>query len=162
MPRAGQTTTGRRPRRSNRRHSFSIGDRKPPITGTPASRIARARSYIVRMTSPGRRPEQNRAVRSASRMDRLPMVKRVAAYQSALTRPCVKRQFKYGPGACRPNVGGAVTGYFLGGGAGGGAGLRAVRGFGDTPLVASSPDLFWMVEVSVPWPSITPQVIALI
>ena len=87
MPQAGQTTTGGRPRRSNRRHSFSIGDRKPPITGTPASRIARARSYIVRMTSPGRRPEQNRAVRSAWRMD-MPMVKR----ESALTRPCVKRR----------------------------------------------------------------------
>ena len=73
MPRAGQTTTGRRPRRSNRRHSFSIGDRKPPITGTPASRIARARSYMLRMTSPGHWREQNRAVRWASRMD-MPMV----------------------------------------------------------------------------------------
>ena len=73
MSRAGQMTTGWRPHRSNRRHSFSIGDWNPPITGTPASRIARAKSYILRMTSPGHWPEQNRAVRSASRMDWLPM-----------------------------------------------------------------------------------------
>ena len=44
MPRAGQTTTGWVPRISRRRHSRSIGVWKPPMTGTPASRMALARS----------------------------------------------------------------------------------------------------------------------
>ena len=60
----------------------------------------------------------------------MPMVKR----ESALTRPCVKRR-QVRSWSVPSKRWGAVTGYFLGGGAGGGAGLRAVRGFGDIPLV---------------------------
>ena len=44
MLRAGHTTTDWLPRSSRRRHSFSIGVWKPPITGVPASRMALAKS----------------------------------------------------------------------------------------------------------------------
>lgn len=44
MQRAGQTTTGAMPRSRRSRYSFSMGAWKPPMTGTPASRSARARS----------------------------------------------------------------------------------------------------------------------
>ena len=42
------------------------------MTGTPASRMALARSYVFRMRSPGQRLEQKRAVSGSSSSRRLP------------------------------------------------------------------------------------------
>lgn len=135
MPRAGQITMGWSPRSRILRHSFSIGVWNPPITGTPASRIARARSYSLRMTSPGHRCEQNNAVRSASRRAGLPMVARVSNWSliSVVSGPAPTGNESREPSRnCREDL---VGRYFLGGGAGGGGGFRAPWGFGVTPLV---------------------------
>jgi hypothetical protein len=44
MLRAGQITMGWAPRSRSRRHSFSIGEWKPPMTVTSASRRAQTAS----------------------------------------------------------------------------------------------------------------------
>ena len=81
---------GRRPPASRRAAAGAgtpspIGVWNSPTTGTPASRIARTRSYVFRIRSPGQQLEQNRAVSCSSSRRRLPTWRSVSGGRGAVT-----------------------------------------------------------------------------
>lgn len=74
MARAGHMMTGWLPRRSKSRHSLSIGEWKPPITVTPASRMALMTLKARSTASPGHCLEQKRPTSWPSKIALLPII----------------------------------------------------------------------------------------
>ena len=73
MLRAGQKIIDCMPRNNKSKHSFSIGEWKPPMTSTPAVRTSRATSYVSRIKLPGHCDEQKNANKGSRNSSTSPM-----------------------------------------------------------------------------------------